>query len=425
MTGRFRLHLSCFLFSFILTPLSLGLDADLTDLHLVHVVYRHGDRNPIDMYPTDPYKDPSYWPEGFGQLTNRGKRRHFALGQWLRKRYDGFLSAEYIPDEIYVRSTDVDRTLMSAESNLAGLYPPTKNNQWNTNIGWQPIPVHTVPQTEDALLSSHAECPRYFELQDELLKSQNFSDIYEENRKLFEYISANAGANVTNVVELDYIYDTLYIEFLNNLTLPNWTAQVFPGGKFKELVDFSFIVDTYTPELRRLKGGPFVKELVSHWDQVKEGRQDPADRKLYMYSGHDTSVAPILNTLDLFSPPIAPPYAAMIIFELFKTDNNYHISISYKNETDREPYKLTIPGCTQRCELGKFKELVEPMIPGNWRLECGIEDHHVTGAEDKIILIAALVSSVMAAIVLLATCSLVCRGKKKDSDVRYQRVDME
>ena len=29
-----------------------------------------------------------------------------------------------------------------------------------------------------------------------------FSDIYAENRELFEYISANAGVNVTNVVEL-------------------------------------------------------------------------------------------------------------------------------------------------------------------------------------------------------------------------------
>ena len=91
-------------------------------------------------------------------LFLQGKERHYELGQWLRKRYSGFLNDQYNVDEIYVRSTDVDRTLMSAESNLAGLYPPVK--RWNADINWQPIPVHTVPQSEDALLSSHAECPR-------------------------------------------------------------------------------------------------------------------------------------------------------------------------------------------------------------------------------------------------------------------------
>ncbi len=31
------------------------------DLKFVMVLYRHGDRTPIDMYPNDPYKDPSNW----------------------------------------------------------------------------------------------------------------------------------------------------------------------------------------------------------------------------------------------------------------------------------------------------------------------------------------------------------------------------
>lgn len=34
---------------------------------------------------------------------------------------------------------------MSAEANLAGLYPPEEQQVFNPNISWQPIPVHTVP----------------------------------------------------------------------------------------------------------------------------------------------------------------------------------------------------------------------------------------------------------------------------------------
>lgn len=51
------------------------------------VIYRHGDRTPVNPYPTDPWKNESLWPVKFGQLTNIGKRQHYALGKWFRKRY--------------------------------------------------------------------------------------------------------------------------------------------------------------------------------------------------------------------------------------------------------------------------------------------------------------------------------------------------
>lgn len=41
-------------------------------------------------------------------------------------------------------------------------------------------------------------------------------------------------------------------------------------------------------------------------------------RKMYVYSGHDSTISAILDSLNLFQPPHIPPYAAALIIELHK-----------------------------------------------------------------------------------------------------------
>src|ERR1700730_861864 len=81
---------------------------------------RHGDRTPINSIPKSP---PYHWAEGPGQLTPEGMQQEYQLGVQFRKRYiDQYhlLPPHYDGDTIYVRSSDYDRTLMSAESLLMG-----------------------------------------------------------------------------------------------------------------------------------------------------------------------------------------------------------------------------------------------------------------------------------------------------------------
>jgi hypothetical protein len=104
----------------------------------------------------------SFHPVRTGQVADllissyvqAGKTRHYELGKWLRERYDGFLSSHYDPAQIHVQSSNVDRTLMSAQCNLLGLYPPVGTDKWNNDVPWQPIPVHTRPSHEDLVRSN-------------------------------------------------------------------------------------------------------------------------------------------------------------------------------------------------------------------------------------------------------------------------------
>ena len=63
-------------------------------------------------------------------LLQNGSKMHFYLGELVKKRYtveNNMLSPNYTRDEVYVRSTDYDRTLMSVLSQLSAIFPPDED----------------------------------------------------------------------------------------------------------------------------------------------------------------------------------------------------------------------------------------------------------------------------------------------------------
>lgn len=79
--------------------------------------------------------------------------RSYKFGELLRLMYNEFLGTTYIEDEIYARSTNFERTKMTLQLVLAGLYPPNELQKWKNNLNWQPIPINYVPEGQDILLN--------------------------------------------------------------------------------------------------------------------------------------------------------------------------------------------------------------------------------------------------------------------------------
>ncbi len=68
----------------------------------------------------------------------------YEFGRFIRNNYSGFLSQPFDMLKVLFRSTDYTRTLMSAYSMAAGIYPPSQNQIFNPAFpNWQPIPVLT------------------------------------------------------------------------------------------------------------------------------------------------------------------------------------------------------------------------------------------------------------------------------------------
>lgn len=84
----------------------------------------------------------------------------YNLGLYLKSLYGDFLGEDWTEDKVYVRSTDVTRTKMSAQLVLAGLFPPSDILTWNNQLLWIPVPVAYKPDSEEdviALISSSTE----------------------------------------------------------------------------------------------------------------------------------------------------------------------------------------------------------------------------------------------------------------------------
>lgn len=273
-------------------------------------LWRHGDRAPEHFFPTDPNSSPDAWPTGLGQLTTIGKQQHYRFGQWLRQRYgDVLLPRTYSENQIYVRSTDYDRTLDSAYCNLAGLYPPTGDDVWNAQLAWQPIPVHTVPLNRDYLLAAFLPpCPVFDEEYKKILESAPVRKLFNDHKENINYLLRNAGdaTNDTTAVELGNVLsirDTLFIESIYQKALPTWTKTVFPSQWLDDLTVRMLTLSTVTPLATKFRVGYFLRDVLERSKSKAAGTLRP-NYSAWLYSAHDINVATVLTGLGMYDVSI-------------------------------------------------------------------------------------------------------------------------
>ena len=85
--------------------------------------FRHGARGPYIAVNLKTHLDfiGETW-NTMGELTPLGLRMHYLLGVSTKKEYANFISEKYNPNELYITSTNVNRTLISVYAFLKGFY---------------------------------------------------------------------------------------------------------------------------------------------------------------------------------------------------------------------------------------------------------------------------------------------------------------
>ncbi|XP_055351656.1 prostatic acid phosphatase-like [Paramacrobiotus metropolitanus] len=355
------------------------------DLQFLIVIFRHGYRATAYTYKNDPYGE-KVWPGGFSSLTTGGTLQHYKLGKYLAKRYDGYIDKERAIREVYTQSTNYDRTLQSAAANMAGWFPPTKNEVWDKTPlakAWRPFPVR---MSSDPALLGETDCevidkrPYRPDLQ------KIFDAIEKEHKEFLDMVRRNSGESTMTVAKgLEQVSDVLRCQKYAGIRLPAWvTPDVYNKIQYLDNLRFHIWVGgNGDVERTRVNGGKLFKYFMDLFANKTKNAKDLQKRKAYVFASHDNSVGGLLSVLDLYDYGLTnieknmaiPLYANTLMFELYK-DNT--VRILHKNDTTENNFENTDPivlkhaKCDVRCPLTKLVELTKDYLPTTqeWETEC-------------------------------------------------------
>lgn len=176
-------------------------------------------------------------------------------------------------------------------------------------------------------------CPKY----DEMLKNfyvkppPDLQIINQKNAELFRMLTKNTGKNITSVLDVEFLYNTLKIEQDNGLELPDWAEHIFPD-KMLPLAIRSLALFTETPFMKRVRCGPLITEIIDNMQRKWNGLLNP-NRSIFIYSAHDITLVNVMRALGIIDDTAdKPDYASALVFELHHSvtyDDDFEVKVSF------------------------------------------------------------------------------------------------
>ncbi|KDO20317.1 hypothetical protein SPRG_14452 [Saprolegnia parasitica CBS 223.65] len=343
------------------------------ELELVHVMllFRHGDRSPIttqvgehlimdaaekelwiSKLPTDdtiarlgriakvvgmethlpPPKDPrdgGVYPNG--QLTQWGLDQMEAKGRKMREQYARFLAA-ITPTDVYIRSTNVRRTIRSCQSLLHGLLP------------------EFIPTSEDDAAKLFIRTAQVVSLEPTYTQAEYGTLLARFKDPAFASTLAPIPSHIGDTAALDDDVRRIigiapsdhicYTSLREVLVCRNAHNVPFPNEMPKDIYDK--IVDYNTWEFHALFGDAgdcyrgFSRGMREVADLLRAvTREATKTHKLTLLAVHDSSLIAFWNALTLAVGNVFPLYAATTAVEIYKKPSTNELFVQINLDGDR------------------------------------------------------------------------------------------
>jgi len=381
---------------------------------MVIEIFRHGARGPLN----ETYNPkPNEWGNDIGQLTPVGMRMHYLLGGSLKSKYPNLL-ANYDPNQVYVRSTDVNRTIMSAYSHMYGIYqqsgpvladnisqadsvPPYQSDFIQQTIAkldtknalpnaFQAVPVHVLLGAEDHTLRPWDACPNAKKWHKDNEADAEASEVLTKDMAALVKTLTDFGLEIKTWWDLYWAGDNGITNAFQEIALP---ANIDP--KTQGYKDLKFAFEWYTtkiyegtPDQRSFYALNILNALQDYFNQKADGK---TDLKFILLSAHDVTLLNLLSAFGIVTKECLlenyraekagnirphedceyPQYASNIIFEFYKSPEPAVI-FRYNGKA----ISLCGDKASGRCNLPAFKQYVDKVTNSytsdDYKVRCGL-----------------------------------------------------
>ncbi len=354
------------------------------------MLIRHGARYPLTAEPSKK-----------GQLTNNGLRMSYILGKFIREKYPDFFPKEFNFNDNYVLASAQDRTIMTAQAFMLGLYdfgslndtievsPNFYRPEWdNFDIvddiktplpnGFQPVPVHSFEKDNNFMFESFNQnlCPKMgtFGKKTSSISKEIISFVQKElpemRKRGIEIKEVIGKDTIDNLFELYLVCDHV----LSNVHLGNIQLEDAYVEKINIFQSMEAVYSTFRDEgINKYLFTDIGLSIKNYIKTAKENIENKKDyQKFVLLTGHDMNLYNFMVLLDLsnynclkkkylgeqLDTPciLVPTFSSNFIFELYRENNEYFIQISYNG------YPIKICNNDTDCKYEDFLKKIDDIV---------------------------------------------------------------
>jgi Histidine phosphatase superfamily (branch 2) len=260
-------------------------------------------------------------------------------------------SNHFVWDDIYYRVDDESRTLLSGQVVLRGLFGNELDAFFDTHQQYPVVPLHTADYDQDILSPNHQICPRLTEIWETNMASPGYQAFNQSHEaQLLRQFQREVLQVPQRDRDMDAI-DCIMTTMCTDRPLPAAIDDYRPGGSvadndhdnnnntassssssssdpsvvygtnlLQRLYDFDaqsyvYNVKANEGEYAKLAMHPLWYEIMKNIYPHIHGQTTDLN-KLAIFSGHDTTIIPLLASLGAWNDTTWAPYASMVIIEL-------------------------------------------------------------------------------------------------------------
>lgn len=280
-----------------------------------------------------------------GKLTTIGQKQARDLGIKLKERYhrdnNMFLSCEYDPIELSIRTSDIERTIISARCVTCGLYG-------KENIK-EPIKMYTMAASEEFIYPNWGYCKALKAWKQQINYVHCSTHVHDLTVKMNGLLGITDPQYYMDLVAID---DLVCCRKIHGFSTPDQLLEHEDEIRQGAAQIFTLILQGKEKTVGlRSSIGDLLNELCENFELSKEGKRK---FKMKLYSTHDSTLMSLLMVFDQWNHDL-PPFSSHLILEHYKDENsNDYVKIVYNGQ------ELKLNEKEKFIPLPRFLQMVDP-----------------------------------------------------------------